>query len=185
MTNTVRKITILGMLLAAQVVAGLFVSISLPIAKIGFVFLPIAITGILYGPLWCGLSAAAGDIIVAMLGPYGYFPPMTISALLTGIIYGLFLYKKAASTPRILVCVLTESILISVALQTVWLNMLTGKAYLVLLPARIVQNLIVIPVSVICIRLVAYRVIRLLPKNIFESAAFNTAPNTAVGRFRR
>ncbi|MBS5522742.1 MAG: folate family ECF transporter S component [Clostridiales bacterium] len=167
MTNTVRKITILGMLLAAQVVAGLFVSISLPIAKIGFIFLPIAITGILYGPIWCGLSAAVGDIIIAMLGPYGYFPPMTISALLSGIIYGIFLYRKKANTARILVCVLTESILISVILQTFWLTLLTGKAYLVLLPARLLQNLIVIPVSVICIRIVAYRIVGLLPKTLF------------------
>lgn len=176
MTNTVRKIVVLGMLLAAQVVAGLFVSISLPIAKIGFVFLPIAITGILYGPVWCGISAALGDIIVAVMGPYGYFPPMTISALLSGVIYGLFLYRKPASTRRILLCVLTESILISIILQTFWLNMLTGKAYLALLPARLLQNLIVIPISVICIRIVAYRVILLLPEGLSIPAVRRPAP---------
>ena len=91
---------------------------------------------------------------------------MGISALLTGMIYGFFLYRKPASIRRILLCVLTESILISVFLQTFWLTMLTGKAYLVLLPVRILQNLITIPVSVICIWLVAYRVVALIPKNI-------------------
>lgn len=181
MTNTAKKIAILGMLLAAQIVAGRFVSISLPIANIGFMFLPVAITGILYGPIWCGLSTAAADIIVAMMGPYGYFPPMTLSALLTGIIYGLFLYRKPASIRRIILCVLTESILLSILLQTFWLTLLTGKAYLVLLPARLIQNAVTIPISVICIRIVAYRIVKLLPQNI-------TAPNLkcpAPKRIRR
>lgn len=166
MTNTVRKITTIGMLIAAQVITGRFISISLPIATIGFTFLPIAITGILYGPVWGGVSAVLGDLITALLGPYGYFPPMGISALLTGMIYGFFLYRKTASIRRIFLCVLTESILISVFLQTFWLMLLTGKGYLVLLPVRILQNLITIPVSVICIWLVAYRVVALMPKNI-------------------
>lgn len=169
MTNTAKKIAILGMLLAAQIVAGRFISISLPVANIGFSFLPTAMIGILYGPVWCGLSAAAADIIVAMLGPYGYFPPMTLSALLTGIVYGLFLYKKPACTTRIIACVLTESVLFSILLQTYWLTLLTGKAYLILLPARLIQNAITIPVSIICIRMVAYRIIRLLPQNIYAS----------------
>lgn len=168
MSDTVRKIAVLGMLLAAQVVAGRFVSISLPFVNIGFIFLPIAITGILYGPVWCGLSAVAGDFLIAMLGPYGYFPPMAISALITGIIDGLFLYRKPANTRRVLLCVLTKSILVSVILQAVWLTMLTGKAFMVLLPARIVQNLITIPVQVICIRLVAYRIINMLPKAVYQ-----------------
>ncbi len=165
MTNTVQKITILGMLVAAQVIAGRFISISLPIVTIGFVFLPVAVTGILFGPLWGGIAAFLGDLITALLSPYGYFLPIGLSAFLTGAIYGIFLYKKPANLRRILGCVLTESILISVFLQTFWLTLLTGKAYLVLLPARIIQNLITIPVSVICIRLVAYRVVRFMPKD--------------------
>ena len=165
MTKTVQKITILGMLVAAQVIAGRFISISLPIVTIGFVFLPVAVTGILFGPLWGGIAAFLGDLITALLGPYGYFLPMGLSAFLTGAIYGIFLHRKPAGIWRILACVLTESILISVFLQTFWLTLLTGKAYLVLLPARIIENLITIPVSVICIRLVAYRVVRFMPKD--------------------
>ena len=162
MTKTVQKITILGMLVAAQVIAGRFISISLPIVTIGFVFLPVAVTGILFGPLWGGIAAFLGDLITALLGPYGYFLPMGLSAFLTGAIYGIFLHRKPAGIWRILSRALR---LISVFLQTFWLTLLTGKAYLVLLPARIIQNLITIPVSVICIRLVAYRVVRFMPKD--------------------
>ena len=193
MTKTVQKVAVLGMLLAAQIVAGRFISISLPIANIGFGFLPTAITGILFGPVWAALVAGAGDILVALMGPYGYFPPMTLSALLTGVLYGLFLYRKKAGTARIALCVLTESILVSILLQTFWLTLLTGKAYVILLPARLIQNLITIPVSIICIRLAAYPVIRLLPKTVSVTmAAPAGAPHrhthrtgTLFGRGRR
>lgn len=171
MNNTIRKITILGMLLAAQVVVGRFVSISLPVVNISFIFLPVAIAGILYGPVWCGISAVLGDYLIAMMGPYGYFPPMAISALATGLLDGFFLHGKPASTRRVVACVLVRSILVSIILQTFWLTMLTGKGYMVLLPTRILQNLITIPVQILCIRVVAYRVIDLMPKAVSQSVA--------------
>ena len=83
MSNTVKKITVIGMLLAIQVVLGRFVAISLPTVKISFTFLPIVITAMLYGPLWGGAAAVMGDFLIAILGPYGYYPPMAITALLT------------------------------------------------------------------------------------------------------
>ncbi len=175
MKNTVRKIAILGMLLAAQVVVGRFVSISLPLVNISFIFLPVTIVGILYGPVWCGISSLVGDFLIAMMGPYGYFPPMAISALATGVINGLFLYKKPANLGRISLCVLTRSILISILLQTYLLTLLTGKGYLVLLPTRLMQNLITIPIQIICIRAFAYRIIDLIPKNALQSVPASTS----------
>lgn len=164
MNSKVKKIVVIGMLVAAQVVAGRFLSISLPIVKIGFAFLPLVIVAMLYGPVWGGVAGAIGDILVAVLGEFGYFPPMTISAILSGVIYGVFLYRKPADIRRVILCVVCESVFISVILQTFWLMLLTGKGYLVLLPTRIVQNLITIPIQVLCIRLVAYRVVDLVRK---------------------
>ena len=89
---------------------------------------------------------------------------MTMSAILSGVIYGVFLYRKPADIRRVILCVVCESVFISVILQTFWLMLLTGKGYLVLLPTRIVQNLITIPIQVLCIRLVAYRVVDLVRK---------------------
>lgn len=169
--ETLKKLVIISMLIALQVVLGRFVSISLPLVKIGFGFIPLTIVAILYGPVWSAAAAGITDILVAVLGPYGYFPPMTISALLSGAIYGLFLYRKPASTKRILLCVLCESILISVLLQTYWLTFLTGKGYMALLSTRIVQNLITIPICVVCIRLISYRVVDLVKKDHGASAA--------------
>ena len=56
MNSKVKKIVVIGMLVAAQVVAGRFLSISLPIVKIGFAFLPLVIVAMLYGVGRCSRS---------------------------------------------------------------------------------------------------------------------------------
>lgn len=160
--QNVKKIAVIGMLLAVQVVAGMFFSIKLPLVTIGFVFLPLSITAVLYGPIWGGAAGVMGDFLIASLGPYGYYPPMATTAFLSGAIYGLFLYRKPLTTKRILVCVLVESLVCSVLVQTFWITQLSGKGYFALMPLRLLQNIIVAPVSVICIRLVAPRVLALV-----------------------
>lgn len=162
MNANVKKIAMIGMLLAAQVVAGSFFTIKLPIVSIGFIFLPLAVTAILYGPVWGGAAGVMGDFLIASLGPYGYFPPMAITAFCSGCVYGLFLYRKPLTTKRIILCALVQSLLCSVLLQTFWLSMLMDKAYFILLPTRLVQNLITVPIHIICIRLVAPRVVTLV-----------------------
>ena len=164
MDPNIKKIIILGMLIACQIVIGRFLTISTLFVKIGFVFLPIVIAAILYGPFWAGLSAAIGDIVVAMLLPYGYFPGFTLSAFLTGIIYGLFLYGKPLNIWRIACCVLVIHITIGIFLQTYWLFLFTGQGYLIVLPARVMQALIMMPIQVLCIRMIAYRVAQIALK---------------------
>jgi len=166
MNTNIKRIIIIGMLIACQVIAGRFLTISTLFVKIGFTFLPIAISAILYGPVWAGISAAIGDIIICMLLPYGYFPGFTISAFITGAIYGFFLYRKSANIWRITCCVLVINIAVSIFLQTYWLYLLTGKGYLVILPTRIMQNAIMTPFQIFGIRLIAYRV----AKNELQSA---------------
>lgn len=162
--NMTENIAIFGVLIAAQIIAGRFLTIATLYVKIGFVFLPIVIAAIIYGPVWAGISAAIGDIMIAMLLPYGYFPGITVSAFLTGVIYGLFLYRKPMKMWRIICCVLVINIFISTFLQAYWLYLLTGKGYLAILPARVIQNLIMTPIHVVCIRLVAYRIASLRNK---------------------
>ena len=172
----IRKTAVIGMLLAVQVVAGLYISIRLPIATIGFTFLPLSITAMLYGPLWGSAAAFLGDFLIAALGPYGYFPPMATTALLSGFLYGVFLYRKPITTKRVLLCVLVESLLCSVLLQTYWITLLSGKGYLALMPVRLFQNLITAPVSVICIRMAAGPVLKLAKQyGIVEAPAVSKA----------
>ena len=168
MNQKTKKIVTTAMLITLQVIFGRFLSISLPTVKIGFSFLPLVIIAILYGPIWCGAAAAIGDVLVALLGSFGYYPPMTIAAILTGIIYGVFFYHKEANIWRVSIAVICESVLISIILKTYLLSLLMGDNFWVLIPERIFQNLVTCPIQIICIRFLAYRI-----SNMVVHGAYN------------
>lgn len=70
---------------------------GLPALRIGFGEIPIIISGIIYGPLWGGLTGAIADLIGVMINPQGaFFPGFTLSSILWGVIPGILysLVKK-------------------------------------------------------------------------------------------
>jgi ECF transporter S component (folate family) len=90
-----KKIILSALLLAILLVFSRFISIKTPILVISLSFLPIMISAILLGPKYSCIIALLGDLIGALLFPFGsYFVGFTIEQALVGIIYGLFLYKK-------------------------------------------------------------------------------------------
>ena len=48
---------------------------------------------------------------------------------------------------RVLAAELTVSVICNMLLGTLWLSMLYGKAFMVLLPARVVKNLVMWPIN--------------------------------------
>ena len=87
----------------------------------------------LYGPVVGGIVAAAGDILNLIIKPTGaYFPGFTLNALLSGMIYGCFLYKRPISVSRTLLARLTV-VVVELLLGTLWLSMMYGKGYMVFL----------------------------------------------------
>lgn len=143
-----------SLLVAMEVVLARFLSINTPIVRIGFGFVPIAICAMMYGPALAGVAGAMGDIIGATLFPTGaYFPGFTLSAALTGVVFGLFLYRRKGNMPQLTAAVAVNSLGISLLLSTLWLSILFGTSYWQLLPTRIVQNLIMIPVQFVVLRL--------------------------------
>ena len=68
-------IAAIAMLLALRVVLGMFANLTLPafgsMVKLSAAFLPIAVAGIMFGPVPAALVGALGDIISFMLVPTG------------------------------------------------------------------------------------------------------------------
>ena len=92
--NNVRKLVEISLLIALEIILTRFCSINTAILRIGFGFLPIAIIGMMYGPVSAGLAYVIGDILGMMIFPSGsFFPGFTLTAALTGAPYGVFLYK--------------------------------------------------------------------------------------------
>ena len=121
-----------------------------PQMRVGFGFLTTAITGMLYGPVVAGTAGAIGDILTYLIRPDGaYFPGFTITALLGGMIYGFFLYRRPLTLPRTILANASISILLNSLLNTFWLFVLYGKSFTALFPARLTKNLLLLPVEVV------------------------------------
>lgn len=150
-----RTLIHVSILIAAEVVLSRFFSIATPIVKIGFSFVPIAICAMLYGPLWAAACGAIADFLGALLFPIGaYFPGFTLSAALTGVVFGLLLGRvQKAGWPHLFGAVSINCLGISLLLGTLWLSILTGSPFMALLPTRALQNLIMIPVQLLVLRL--------------------------------
>ena len=157
----VKKLVQISLLIAIEVILTRFCSIQTPIVRIGFGFLPIAIIAMMYGPLSAGISYAIGDLLGMALFPTGgsFFPGFTFTAFLTGVTYGLFLYNKPKTWPRIVGSVLTVCLVLNLGLDTYWLSILMGKGYLALLPMRIMKAAIMIPVQAIIIGVIWKKVV--------------------------
>ncbi|MGN0688881.1 MAG: folate family ECF transporter S component [Oscillospiraceae bacterium] len=96
----IRTITTTGILLAMAVaIRSLAIHIT-PDLRIIFTFVPLCVIAMLYGPVICGMSALALDIIGYVIdnrGARGYSPQLALVIVLMGVIYGCFLYREKIS----------------------------------------------------------------------------------------
>lgn len=161
-TNTLVKAAFLT---ALSVVLTRFFSIILPLAagptiRVGFGELPITMSGLLFGPIVGGITGAAADLLGVLINPMGaYHPGFTISAFINGFIPGLLAiyYRKKTKNgsfitfPRVLLAQILNGIVTGLILNTFWLSQLMGNAFLVILPPRIINVIINVPLSSIII----------------------------------
>ena len=119
-----------------------------PYIKIGFSAIPNQLVDYLFGPVTGSLFAGILDIVKYVMKPDGaFFFGFTFNAMLAAFIYGCFYYKKKLTLRRVLLAKLIVVLVVNVLLSTLWLDMLYGKGFLVLLPARAVKYLIMWPID--------------------------------------
>ncbi|MBQ2438089.1 MAG: folate family ECF transporter S component, partial [Clostridia bacterium] len=108
-------------------------------------------------------TAAVADVIGALLVPTGaFFPPLTVTAVLRGILYGIMLkyvpeyMAKVIDDPKkyqrawIGVCAATtlfDQLAFGMLLQSYWLSLLYGSPYTGMMASRVLQIAILIPVE--------------------------------------
>lgn len=89
-----RNLTNLSMLLAIAVIFGMFfTSRPDPYTKIPIKFIPVAISAMLFGPVWGGIVGALADVISYSINPAAgaMLPQIIVIEFLYGFSYGLFL----------------------------------------------------------------------------------------------
>ena len=161
MKISTKQIAVSALLVAADVVLTRLLAINTPVMKIGFGFLAVAIAGALYGPWWAALLAALADLIGSLAFPTGaYFPGFTLTAAVSGLLYGFFLYRKPLDVKHGLLAAIMNVLLVSFAFNTAMISYLGGTPYFALLKVRAVQLLIMLPLQSIILILVLPRLLK-------------------------
>ena len=92
------------------------------------------------------LGAASIDLIGYIIRPTGpYFFGFTLDKALSGLLYGLFFYRRPIRLWRAAAAKGLVSLLVNCILATYWLSILYGKSISVLLPARVIKNAAALP----------------------------------------
>lgn len=150
MKNQTQKTVLLALLIALNIILSRFLAIPIgTIIRISFGFIPIIMMGFLFGPLYAGIGAGIADIIGTLMFPTmgPYFPGFTLSAITTGVIYGLVFYKKVPNIKRIVFANFLVIVIVHLSMNALWLSMITGKAFMVLLVPKIVKSLAMLPIE--------------------------------------
>ncbi len=115
-----------------------------------FSFLVVGLGCMCYGPCVGMMAGAIIDSVGFLLSSYGepYFPGYLVTAVLSGFLYGVLLYKRKPTLLRIIVVRLIINYGSNVLLGSVWKAMLYGKGYLYSLTSGAIKNTLMLPVEV-------------------------------------
>ena len=138
------NLTVIAMLTALLVVLVMYCTIKTEALKITLDFIPVMIAAKLYGMVGAAAVAGLGDIIGCVIHPTGpWFPPITFTAVLMGVVFGLMLKNNTLKTGReklkaVLSVVIVQMIL-SAFVTPLWLHILYGTPYSVFFVTRLPQ----------------------------------------------
>jgi len=162
MHEKTKRIVVCAMLIAMGVLlSGLSIpsfTLGVYTVKTGIGIVPVLLAGILFGPTYGGLVGLVVDILQAFLFPKGAFVPwFSIVGALFGVIPGLFFMKRQKPTlPRVAAAVVTTQLFCSVICNTLLIMWLYGQTAAVLLPVRLVNQAVMIPIYTVLLMGVLY-----------------------------
>lgn len=144
-------LTCLALLTAMQIVIARFLAIPVTESiRFSFSFIPVVIAARRFGILGGVLVYGLGDFLGAMIFPTGgaYFPGFTLTAAISGLIYGLYLAKKGGAV-RIILSVLTSQVLCTLLMNSYWVSTLYGSDFGAVLLSRLPQSAIMSVMQII------------------------------------
>jgi len=148
-----------ALFLTIEIILSRFLSISTPILKIGFGFLPLMLSAVILGPKYSVILGGLADFIGSNLFPTGpYFPGFLLSGMLSGYIYGVFLYKNPQKIMsdkqfliRLIVSVFLVLLFVNTILNTIWILIIQKRTVYIVFFPRLLKQLIMFPIQVMSI----------------------------------
>lgn len=147
--SKIQVITVCGILLALRLVLGMLEINIGGTYRISFSALPVSLSGYLFGPIPGLILGALGDVLTLIINPTGPLNPgILFSKAFSGFLMGLFLYKKPISLPRTIVSNIVVVIICNLIITTASICWMYNTPVAVVLPTRIITNLITLPFNI-------------------------------------
>ena len=177
--RSLRCLAITALFIAMNITLDLLkLRIDLPGMRIGVGFLTNASIGMLYGPAVCMMMGFCTDVLGFLMNPGtgggGYFPGYTLTAIVAGAIWGVFLYRPDARPSdgslrarlrfplRTFAARLLITVVCNVGMNTLWLSITgDGALWLPLALTRLPAQMLYFPMQYLLLLVVLPLVQRL------------------------
>ncbi|MBE5039283.1 folate family ECF transporter S component [Ructibacterium gallinarum] len=144
-----RTMVICAMMVTLNIVLGYFNLWLSSYLRVGFGFVTQPVVTMMFGPLAGCVTGVFQDILSYMLNPVGgaYMPTYSMCVGISGMIYGFVLYRRPVTLWRVFLAKLLVIVLSNILLNSIALAPTVGSGFIGILPARILKNLLLLPIQ--------------------------------------
>ncbi|WP_223901956.1 folate family ECF transporter S component [Lactobacillus laiwuensis] len=138
-----RDLVLLGIIVAMKIILSRF-TVGTTIVHVSLGFIGSVMLGYLFGPVWGSIGGGISDLVSSALfgNQGGFFLGFTLSAMIGPFIYGLVFYQKPVKVWRIILATLLVTFVVNIGLNTLWVHLLYGMDFRVVLIQRIPKEAI-------------------------------------------
>lgn len=136
--KNIRTLILLSFFIALSIVVSRFFSITTVSRKIGLGFIVTAAMCSIFNPSLAVLASIIIDLVSNLIFPTagGFYLPFVTTKIVSALIYTFFLYRKEITRKNIVLCTISNSLVTSLFLNTLWTSQLTGNPFKVQLAMR-------------------------------------------------
>lgn len=160
-----RTLAVCALMIALNIILGYFNLWLSNYLRIGFGFVTQPIVTMLFGPLAGCMTGMAQDIVSYLLNPVGgaYIPTYSLCVGISGMLYGVVLYRKPVTLGRVFLAKFLVIVLSNILLNSIALAPTVGSGFIGILPARILKNLLLLPIQTVVVYMILKFVSQLKP----------------------
>lgn len=161
-----RKLATLGCLIALDVVATRFLGISAATIRISFGSIFIILAAFWYGPVEGAMVGGLADVIGCLIAGSGFYPPLMLSPILSGILLGCFRtwVLRRKSCVRFIAATAGSNLITVLFVSTYALSLLYGTSFTALFISRIPQYIVTTIVCAVLAYTLYYSVVTMMMK---------------------
>ncbi|MEJ6400633.1 folate family ECF transporter S component [Nicoliella lavandulae] len=143
-------IAILGLLTAIRLVLGssLF-TFGNNYIQFSCAFIATFFIGMWFGPFWAAIISGFADIFLTLTSGQLYFPGFTLSAIVGGIIFGIFFYQRKPTLKSIIISQLLVIVIVNLLMNTTWVVILNHIPFETIFVPRLIKQIFTFIIQVL------------------------------------